>query len=116
MAEASVEENPFEHFYFDGEATAEHDYVIESDNELTLLIAYLKDNFNQFERGDKVTVQIFIPVTYCERSEINDTISYALRNNWIMSSNASLSISNSATVYNQTEGHFVTLFLLKFNA
>ncbi len=115
MAEASVEENPFEHFYFDGEATAEHDYVIESDDELTLLIAYLKDNFDVFERGDKVTVQIFIPVTYCERSEINATISYALRNNWIMSSNASLSISDSATVYNQTEGHFVTLIFLKFN-
>ena len=83
----------------------------------TLLIAYLKDNFDQFERGDKVTVQLFIPVTYCERSEINATISYALRNNWwIMASNASLSISDNATVYNENEGHFVTLIFLKFNA
>ena len=117
MAEVSIEENPFEYFHFDGATTSDHDYVIENDDELTLLITYLKDNFNQFERGDKVTVQLFIPVTYCERSEINATISYALRNNWwIMASNASLSISDNATVYNENEGHFVTLIFLKFNA
>lgn len=76
---ASDNENPFEHFYYGEGKTADNDYVITSESELTALITYMKDNFYNFERTDKISVQMFVLSTYCNPDNINIAVRNALR-------------------------------------
>lgn len=112
-AAADDVENPFEHFYFGETESEANDFVIISDDELANMIRNIKNAFYSYQRGDVVTVQLFITSDYCNRYEIEDTVHSVITAVWLLGSAYSISISSDQRTYGSTVGYTVTLLFPK---
>lgn len=113
-SDATTAENPFEYFYFDEAEDGSCDFVITSGAELSALIQYLKASFNDFKKGDIITVNIFIVSTYIAKDNITKTLQNELSSQWfLVGATSALTVSDNETVYGAVKGYSVSIIIPK---